>query len=188
MNYVEAKKNLEDRLYGIITERTGLPITFRFSGNQKLNTPFIELYFGEMEAVGWGEEQITNDQSTLTTQEWELSVDISCHRHPTPELMLQRILHTFNTSTATYYKHFPTQDSGFLRASSIRRRDYPLDKIQWEPRAFMTLVFSLVVTENDITDLDYITTVKFTEQGRIDTIISENNILSQELIVHAPLD
>jgi hypothetical protein len=69
MNYVEAKKNLEDRLYGIITERTGLPITFRFSGNQKLNTPFIELYFGEMEAVGWGEEQITNDQSTLTTQE-----------------------------------------------------------------------------------------------------------------------
>lgn len=186
MNYLQSRQELEDRLYGIITDRTSLPITIRNSGSQKLSTAFVELYFSEIEAVGWGEEYISSNALASATQEWEVSVDISCHRHPNPEMVLQKILHTFNTSSATYYKYFTTQDSGFLRASSIRRRDFPLDKIQWEPRAFMTLVFSLVATEDDVTDLDYITTVEFSGEGGINTIITENNILSDELTITYP--
>jgi hypothetical protein len=188
MNYEASKQELEDRLFGIITDKTALPITIRNSGSQKLSVPFVELHFSEVDPVGWGEETISASNVTSGCQEWEISVDVSCHRHPNPEVILQKILHTFNTSSATYYKYFKTQDSGFLRSSSIRRRDFPVDKIQWEPRAFMTLVFSLVSTEEDVTTLDYITTVSFNggDDGSINTIITENTILSDELTVTYP--
>jgi hypothetical protein len=184
MNYDQSLASLEKRIYDVVQAKTGLPVTIRNASNQKITSQFIELHFVDFDVVGWGEETLTSDDKLSSTQEWEVSVEIACHRGANPSSVLQKLLHCFQSHSALYAKYFNTSDSSYLRCSSIRRRDYPLDKTQWELRSIMTVVFSMVCTEQDVESSGSITTVKFNDG--IKTIISENNIIDESLTVTYP--
>jgi hypothetical protein len=157
-----AVADLELKIKGIITDTVNLPVTIRNQSNQKPATPYVELYFNEYSEVGKGVVNSKAGDYDTTSKEYEVYVEITCYRTKDPSITLSNILNILSTSRASYFKHFDDQQASFLRASSIIRRDIPIDKVQIEQRSRMTCVFSIVVNEKVETVADLgIKTVKF---------------------------
>ena len=160
MSYDAAVTKLEDAIYNLITDVTGLPIIFRNASNQKLTTQYIELYFKQFDEVGWeAEDEFDANFNRLTSKEYEVFVDISCHRGTNTSRVLQTILHSFSTQSEPYYKYFD-ETIGYLRVSPITRIDIPIDATQWEERSTMTVVFNMMVSVSDIQPVGYVETVE----------------------------
>lgn len=162
MTYDDAYETLSDALYGFITDLTALPIRFRNASNQRPTEQHMQLYYGSVDEVGWtlSDGELSVDNKPITQKEYEVSVDIACHQGKNTTRTLQKILHQLSSGGGLYLKYFNTDDIGFLRASTINRRDWPLDKIHWEERSVMTIVFSMMVTETDPEEIGWIETVQ----------------------------
>jgi hypothetical protein len=52
------------------------------------------------------EQELTSDDKLSSTQEWEVSVEIACHRGTNPSSVLQKLLHCFQSHSALYEKYF----------------------------------------------------------------------------------
>lgn len=180
MSYEVAYTEFEDALYGIITDTTALPITFRNASNQRLTEQYIQLHIGQVEEVGWdikGDYDVNGNQ--ITYKEYEASVDIACHAGKNTTLVLQKILHQLSTGSGLYYKYFPQGTRAYLRASRITRRDWPLDRIQWEERSVMTVVFNMMVAMSDVEDVGSIETVEIID---LDVYNTPTNIAVEDSI------
>lgn len=170
MSYEVAYTEFEDALYGIITDTTALPITFRNASNQRLTTQYIQLHIGQVVENGWdikGEYDISGNQ--ITYKEYEASVDIACHAGKNTSAVLQKILHQLSSGSGLYYKYFPQGTRSYLRASRITRRDWPLDRVQWEERSVMTVVFNMMVAVSDVEDAGSIETVQIIDLDTYNT-------------------
>jgi hypothetical protein len=180
MTYDEAIPDLENKLYGLITDLTSLPIRFRNSSPQKLNEQHIQLHIANIEDVGWyhGGDYDENG-AAITQKEYEVDVDVACHAGTRTQTVLQKILHTISASSGLYYKYFDEGNISFLRASRTTRRDWPLDKIQWEERSQITMVFSMVVDMVDDFDVGTIETVQVSS---LKTKITENNVAVEDTL------
>ena len=156
-----AIETLEDSLYGLITDLTSLPIRIKNSSSQKINTQHIMLHMKEFEEVGWyHDEGYTVDGDEVSSKEYEAVVDIACHGGTRTSVVLQKILHAMSTPSGLYYKYFDNNIISFLRTSSITRLDWPLDKVQFEERSQITVVFSMIVRQVDELGNGEITTVR----------------------------
>lgn len=173
MTYDESLTALEDGLYGVITDLTALPIRIRNKSAQKINEQHIQLHIREIEDIGWyhGEmfEEVSGNE--ITAKEYEVMVDIACHAGNRTQTVLNKILHALSSGSGLYYKYFETTSISFLRASSITRRDWPLDKVQFEERSQITVVFSMMVEQVDAFDLGSIETVEIVN---LKTKVSDN--------------
>lgn len=160
MNLEQSISDLELRIKGIVDTVVGLPISVRNSSNQRLGTPYIEIHIDDIEEVGRGVVDDTNARFDKSYKEYEVTVEFTVYKTSNPSIPLTKLLHAFTTQKATYDKYFTKQTSGFLRASSIVRRDMPIDKAQIELRAKMRCVFSMVVEYVDTIEDLGIQTIK----------------------------
>jgi hypothetical protein len=180
MTYDEALESLETKLYGLITDLTGLKIRFRNSSAQKLNEQHIQLHFDNIEDVGWYHGNMYDvNGNGITAKEYSCFVDIACQAGTRTQTVLQKILHTLSSDTGLYHKYFDDGQIAFLRASRMTRRDWPLDKIQWEERSQITIVFSMMVEMVDDFDGGSIETV---EISSLKTKITENTTAVEDSI------
>lgn len=180
MNYDQALPALEDALYGLITDLTSLPVRIRNSSAQKINEQYIQLHIGEMSDTGqYHGYDYDIDLNQQTQKEYRVLVDISCLAGQRTSSVLQKILHTLSSDSGLYYKYFDNGTISFLNASSISRRDWPLDRVQWEERSRMTAAFSMIVTLTDEEGVGFIETV---ELSSIKTKTSENNVANDDTL------
>ena len=180
MSYEATTELLEDSLYGLITDLTGLPIRFKNASNQKINQQHIMLHFKEFEEVGWYHNEGYDDNGDeVTSKEYEAVVDIACHGGTRTSVVLKKILHTLSTGSGLYNKYFDNDNISFLRASSVTRRDWPLDKIQFEERSQITIVFSMLVREIDEEGNGVIETVRVSS---LKTKLYENNVAVEDTL------
>jgi hypothetical protein len=180
MNYDDALTELENKLYGLITDLTSLPIRIRNSSPQKINEQHIQLHISNIEDIGWYHGGRFNEGgNAITEKEYEVEVDIACHAGIRTQSVLQKILHTISSGTGLYYKYFDEGSISFLRSSRMTRRDWPLDKIQWEERSQITMVFSMVVEMVDDFDVGTIETVQVSS---LKTKITENNVAVEDTL------
>jgi hypothetical protein len=171
---------LEDSLYGLITDLTGLPIRFKNASSQKINDQHIMLHFKEFEEVGWYHNEGYNiDGDEVTAKEYEAVVDIACHGGIRTSGVLQKILHAMSTPSGLYYKYFDNNTISFLRASSVTRRDWPVSKVQFEERSQITIVFSMVVRQVDEVGNGHIETV---ELSSFKVKLSEDNVAVEDTL------
>ena len=180
MSYDSAITLLENSLGGLITDLTSLPIRFRNASSQKVNKQHIMLHIKEFDEVGWyhGGEYNSNGEE-VTAKEYEALVDIACHGGTRTSTVLQKILHALSTGSGLYNKYFDNDTISFLRASSITRRDWPLDKIQFEERSQITIAFSMMVKQIDEEGNGHIETVSLTS---IKTKLSEDNVAVEDTL------
>jgi len=183
MTYPDALVQLEDALYGLIDDLTGLPIRIRNSSPQKINEQHIQLHFKDIEPIGYEDDEGYIDELRVTSKEYEVSVDITCHAGTRTLAVIQNILHNLSNAGGLYYKYFDNINVGYLRSSSISRRDFPLDRIQFEERSVITIVFSSRVSITEVADLGSIESVQFTS---IKTKITEDVVVDDTLTVNYP--
>lgn len=180
MNNDQAEKELEDALYGLITDLTGLKIRMRNSSPQKINEQYIQLHISEFEDIGFYHEGEPDDnQNQTTVKEYRALVDIACHAGERTSAVLRKIIHTLSSDSGLYYKYFDKGEISFLRASSVTRRDWPLDMVQWEERSQTTVAFSMVMTMADEHDIGHFDTVELVS---IKTKTTENNVANDDTL------
>ena len=173
LTYEVALETLVARLKGVCDDgiNPSLPFTQRNASNQKLTVQHLQAHIMETEPIGVA-DIFTYGKSA---KQYEVFVELSCHgKSPNANMgstssKLQRILHAFEGHSGVYYKHFPTQDISYLRSGSIRRRDFPLDKTQWEERSSVVLVFGMMVIVEDPVEIGYIETVEINKLKVFDT-------------------
>lgn len=173
LTYEVALETLVARLKGICDDAISpsIPFTQRNASNQKLTTQHLQAHITETEPVGVAD----TFEYGKSAKQYEVFVELSCHgKSPNSNMgstssKLQRILHSFEGHSGVYYKHFPTQDISFLRSGSIRRRDFPLDKVSWEERSSVVLVFGMMVVVEDPVDVGHIEEVTINKLKVFDT-------------------
>lgn len=173
LTYEVALETLIARLKGVCDDAINppLPFTQRNASNQKLTVQHLQAHITETSPVGVAD----NFEYGKSAKQYEVFVELSCHgKSPNANMgsttsKLQRILHSFEGHSGVYYKHFTTQDISFLRTGTIRRRDFPLDKTQWEERSSVMLVFGMMVVVEDPVDIGYIETVTVNKLKVFDT-------------------
>lgn len=164
LSYEAALQALVQRLKGVCDDALtpSLPFTQRFASNQKLTTQHLQMHISEIDSVGIAD----NFEYGKSAKQYEVMVELSCHvqlngsNMGNTSVKLERIIHSLEGHTGVYLKHFPLGEISFLRAGSIRRRDFPLDKSQWEERSSVMLVFSMMVIMSDPVDVGHIETVE----------------------------
>lgn len=172
-SYKQAIEQVEDALYGYITDLTALPIRIRNSSSQKLTQQHIILHIGEVVQVGYEDDHGYDvDGGLVTSREYEITVDIACHSGTRTTAVLQSILNSLSNRSGLYTKYFSAGNLGYLRGSRITRMDWPLDKIQFEERSTMSVVFSSRVAISD-SDRGEIETVQV---GSLKVKLSETQV------------
>ena len=173
MNYEQTLEFLINALKGLCDDAISpsLPFKQRNVGQQKLQTQHLQFHIDGIEPVG----KADNFDYGMSARNYEVYVDLACHRnHMTTmaggsEVQLQKILHALDGHTGTYLKHFTSKLVSFLRVGTILRRDYPVDKNQWEERSTVRLVFGITVILEDTVDVGWIETIKVTPLRVYDT-------------------
>jgi hypothetical protein len=161
MNYEQALNELITSIRGMCVDVANIPFTQRNVGNQKLQVPHWQVHIDVYEPTGISD----NFEYGKSAKQYEVFVDLACHRnHLTTyaggtSSRLQEVLHAFEGHSGVYYKHFNTRTISFLRSTRIQRRDYPVEKNQWEERSVTRLVFSMLVVDEDPTDVGHIETI-----------------------------
>lgn len=164
LTYEVALETLVVRLKGVCDDAISPPIPFtqRNASNQKLTTQHLQMHIMDTDPIGVAD----NYEYGKSAKQYEVMVELSCHgKSPNSNMgsttaKLQRVLHTFEGHSGVYYKHFTSQDISFLRSGTIRRRDFPLDKVQWEERSSVVLVFGMMVVVEDPVEIGYIETIE----------------------------
>jgi len=162
MNYEQALNELITAIQGMCIDVANIPFTQRNVGNQKLQVPHWQVHIDGYEPVGISD----NFEYGKSAKQYEVFVDLACHRnHLTnyaggTSLRLQKVKHAFEGHSGVYYEHFDTRSVSFLRATRIQRRDFPVDKNQWEERSVTRLVFSMLVIDEDPIDVGHIETIQ----------------------------
>lgn len=184
LTYEVALETLVARLKGVCDDAISPPIPFtqRNASNQKLTTQHLQMHIMDTDPVGLTD----NFEYGKSAQQYEVMIELSCHgKSPNSNMgsttaKLQRILHSFGGHSGVYYKHFTSQDISFLRSGTIRRRDFPLDKVQWEERSSVVLVFGMMVVVEDPVEVGYIETVEINKLKVFDTPTS---VAYEEVVV-----
>lgn len=183
MSYEAAVTKLEDALYGLITDTLNLPIYFRNASNQRPSTKHIQLYINSITENGdYVKEALDTTNKRSTWKEYEVSVDVGCNSGRNTQASLLTLVHTISSFSGLYNKYFVDEGIAYLRSSSITRRDFPLDKIQWEERSVVTMIFNVMVELKETEGSGFIETVEIPE---LTVIRSDNNkIIEQDIITY----
>lgn len=163
MNYEEALDELMTALKGLCADVAAIPFRQRNVGNQKTTEQHFLVHIDSVEPTGISD----NFEYGKSAKHYEVFVDLGCYR-PSPNakyagtttIQLQKILHAVQGHSGVYFKHFNTDYVTFHRAGTIQRRDWPLDKTQWEERSVVRLVFGMCVIEEDPVDVGWIETIQ----------------------------
>ena len=175
MSYIDTLKDFETRLGRFCKDVTNLKVTFRNASNQKLKEQHIQLHIDRVNENGWEHlnPELTDSGNFITSKEYELFVECSCHRGDYTQAVLGEIRHQLSTNSGLYYKYFGDSKFSYLRSATIQKRFFTVDGIQYEERSVMQLVFNMMVESSDIEDIGSIETVEIIN---LKTKVSEDTV------------
>lgn len=181
MSYIEALKDLEERIGRFCKELTGLKVSFRNASNQKITSQHVQLFVDRINEVGaeGNVEELDELNKIVTSKEYEVFIECSVNRGDYTQAVLGEIRHQLSTSSGLYYKYFGDTKFAYLRSATIQKRFFTVDSIQFEERSSMQLVFNMMVQSSDFLDIGSIETV---EISSLKTKVSEDAVVVDDTL------
>lgn len=131
----------------------------------KVEGAYVALQVMSYTETGEDDEYYLDTGFKVITMGYEVNVDFQAFRVTSsgerPMQVLKRLKHHLYDDEFRY-KHLTKNKIGYLRSSSVARRDVFLDSQEKELRARMNAVFHVTISDQPVVEEGYIETVNYT--------------------------